>query len=98
MDLTDPTWGGRFGRGARGAQWCELGAANNTAHKAQADHGASELEEGHMCGGLAFKADAQLAESGEPGMGAFDHPAVTPEPLAALDASARDSALDAPLA
>lgn len=51
-----------------------------------------------MCAELALEADAQLAESSEPGMRAFDHPAVTTEPLAALDATSRDSALNAPLA
>ena len=47
---------------------------------------------------LPLEADPQLAESSEPGMGAFDYPAVTPEAFAALDAAPCDAALDAPLA
>jgi hypothetical protein len=42
-------------------------------------------------GGTALEADAKLAERCEPGMRALDHPAVTPEPVIALYASARNA-------
>lgn len=42
-----------------------------------------------------LEADSQLAESGEPRMGALDHPSVTPKAVFALDAFAGDSSRDA---
>lgn len=44
----------------------------------------------------ALKAYAQLAEGREPRMCALHHPAVTPEAIIALNASASDAILDAP--
>lgn len=38
-----------------------------------------------------FKSDAQLAEGGQPGVRALDHPAVAPEPVIALDTSTGDA-------
>lgn len=67
-------------------------------HEPQADDGAGELEQSQMGTELPLEADAQLAEPSEPGMRAFDHPAVTPEPLAALDTTSCDATLNASLA
>jgi hypothetical protein len=41
----------------------------------------------------ALKASAQLAESSQLGMGAFDHPAMTLEPVIAFDAFAGNAVL-----
>lgn len=51
-----------------------------------------------MCNELALEAEAQLAGSGQSGVCAIDHPAVTTKPLAALEATPCDAALDASLA
>ena len=42
-----------------------------------------------------LEAGAQLAEGSQPGVSALDHPAVTPQPIIALDALAGDAILDA---
>lgn len=47
------------------------------------------------CLDAALETDAQLSEGGQPSMGALDHPAMTPEPIIALDTLAGDAALDA---
>ncbi|MGF6244721.1 hypothetical protein P3T24_006038 [Paraburkholderia sp. GAS33] len=44
-----------------------------------------------------FETDAQFAETGKPGMCAFDHPAMTAEPFAALDTTTRNACRDASL-
>ncbi len=46
----------------------------------------------------ALVTDSQAAEAVEPGKGSLDHPAVTPQLRAALDATPRDTRYDAPLA
>jgi len=42
-----------------------------------------------------LEAGAQLPEGSQPGVSALDHPAVAPEPIIALDASAGDAIFDA---
>jgi hypothetical protein len=46
----------------------------------------------------ALVADAQAAHACKPGQGALDYPAVAPQPLAALNASAGNARDDAALA
>jgi hypothetical protein len=48
--------------------------------------------------GAPFVSDRQPPKAGEPGQGSFNHPAVSPEPVRALDAAARDARGDGPLA
>ena len=45
---------------------------------------------------VTFKSDLQLAEGGQPRVGALDRPSVAPESVVALDALAGDAILDAP--
>ena len=61
------------------------------------DDDAAEREEGVMHIGPTLIADAQAAEGMEPGEGALDHPAMTAEPLAGLEAATRDAWNDAAL-
>jgi len=44
----------------------------------------------------SLEASAQLTQGAQPGVRALDHPAVVPEPIIALGASAGDTILDAP--
>ncbi len=45
----------------------------------------------------ALEANAQFAETGKPGMRAFDDPSMSPQPLAAFHPTAGDASLDAAL-
>lgn len=47
---------------------------------------------------LALKANAQFAKAGQPSVRALHHPAVAPQPLAAVHAAPCDARLDATLA
>ncbi len=64
----------------------------------EADEGAAEVEEGLMDALQAFVADRQAPVAVQPGEGALHHPALAPQPGLALDAFARNAALDAPSA
>src|SRR3954454_700938 len=61
----------------------------------EADRGASEDREGEVDVVAALVADDQAAATGDPGQGAFDHPAVPPQAFAALDPASGDPGDDA---
>src|SRR4051812_21095100 len=61
----------------------------------EADRGASEDQEGEVDVVAALVADDQAAATGDPGQGAFDHPAVPPQAFAALDPASGDPGDDA---
>jgi len=60
----------------------------------EGDEAGGQAGEGGVDVGTPLVADAQSAEAVEPNEGAFHHPAVAPEPLATLDALARDAGDD----
>ncbi len=61
----------------------------------EADEGAAEGNEGEVDVLASLGADGQASQPGHPGVCALDHPAVPPQTLAALDATPRDTGLDA---
>ena len=54
---------------------------------ANADDAASQRKQRDMNVDPAFEASTQLAEGCQPGVCTLDHPAMTPEPVIALDAT-----------
>lgn len=65
---------------------------------ANADDAASQRKQRDMNVDAALKASTQLAEGSQPGVRALDHPAMTPEPIIALDAAPGNTRRDAQLA
>ncbi len=61
---------------------------NRSWEVAPGDEGTAEGEEGLMDVGAPLIADGQASKVVEPGQGALDHPAMTTEAIAALDALA----------
>ena len=61
----------------------------------EADESAGECGEGQVDVGAALVADGQATVAGQPGEGAFHHPAMSAEAGAALDAAAGDARGDA---
>ncbi|MNY70040.1 hypothetical protein D3C86_2080900 [compost metagenome] len=64
---------------------------------ANADSAASQRKQRDMNIDAVLKASAQLAEGSQPGVRALDHPAITPEPVIALDAASGNTRRDAHL-
>ena len=62
----------------------------------EGDEAGGEACEGFVDVGALLVADGQAAEAVEPRVGTLDDPAVTAEPLAALDAASRDAGHDPP--
>jgi hypothetical protein len=57
----------------------------------KADDRAGEREQCQMDIDSAFETGAHLAHAREPGMSALHHPAMSPQPVIALDPFARDA-------
>lgn len=63
----------------------------------RADNGSGQGEQREMNVEPALEADAQLAETGNPGVDAFDNPTMPPEPLLAFHPTTRNTCCDAAL-
>lgn len=65
---------------------------------ANADDAANQRKQRDMNVDAALEASTQLAEGSQPGVRALDHPAMTPEPVIALDTTPGNTRRDAQLA
>ncbi|SFD61249.1 LysR substrate binding domain-containing protein, partial [Paracidovorax konjaci] len=78
--------------------WSDLERLTKRCEMANANDAASQRKQRDMNIDATFEASAQLAEGSQPSVGALHHPAMTPEPVIALDTTPGNTRRDAQLA